>query len=36
VLLLVVDQDVKAAIAVVERIDAHCFASPSRRPGWRI
>jgi hypothetical protein len=35
-LLLVVDQDVKAAIDVVERIDAHCFAGLSPRPGWGI
>src|SRR6185369_3541128 len=31
VLLLVVDQDEKAAIVVVERIDAHRFSRPSSR-----
>jgi hypothetical protein len=30
-LLLVVDQDEKAAIVVVERIDAHQFSRPSSR-----
>jgi hypothetical protein len=34
VLLLVVDQDEKAAIFVVERIDAHRFSSPSSRHEW--